>query len=108
MTWSSTSFGERPGHSVKTMTWFSPTLGMASIGTTIAQYPPMAAMTMAPSSVSIGWRTQNAMSGSQHGYAASFFAGLASCCRRGFDGRFASAAGTLCTFSPQRSISLPK
>ena len=33
---SSTSFGERPGHSVKTMTWFSPTLGMASIGTIIA------------------------------------------------------------------------
>ena len=33
VTWSSMSFGERPGHGVNTITWFSPTLGIASIGT---------------------------------------------------------------------------
>src|SRR6266481_1070215 len=38
--WSSTSWGERPGQSVKTMTWLSDRSGMASIGVdSRAQYP---------------------------------------------------------------------
>src|SRR5262249_11582750 len=38
--WSSTSCGERPGQSVKTMTWLSERSGMASIGVVrSAQYP---------------------------------------------------------------------
>jgi hypothetical protein len=32
VTWSSTSCGERPGQSVKTMTWLSDRSGMASMG----------------------------------------------------------------------------
>src|SRR6266853_1737506 len=38
--WSSTSWGERPGQSVKTMTWLSDRSGIASIGVdSRAQYP---------------------------------------------------------------------
>src|SRR6266850_6881884 len=38
--WSSTSWGERPGQSVNTMTWLSDRSGIASIGVvTTAQYP---------------------------------------------------------------------
>src|SRR5712664_149631 len=40
VTWSSTSCGERPVQSVKTMTWLSERSGMASIGVVrSAQYP---------------------------------------------------------------------
>src|SRR5207249_5954297 len=40
VTWSSTSCGERPDQSVKTMTWLSERSGMASIGVVkSAQYP---------------------------------------------------------------------
>ena len=40
VTWSSTSCGERPDQSVKTMTWLSERSGIASIGVvSSAQYP---------------------------------------------------------------------
>jgi hypothetical protein len=48
VTWSSTSCGERPGQSVKTMTWLSLRSGMASMGVvSSAQYPqtPMSRQT---------------------------------------------------------------
>src|SRR5260370_4640975 len=40
VSWSSTSWGERPGQSVKTITWLSERSGIASIGVVrSAQYP---------------------------------------------------------------------
>ena len=40
--WSSMSLGLRPGQSVSTMTWFSLTLGIASMGTLRKEYQPYA------------------------------------------------------------------
>ena len=39
--WSSTSSGERPIHSVKTICWFSPMSGIASTGTGLRIRPPI-------------------------------------------------------------------
>src|SRR5678815_1656363 len=48
VTWSSTSCGERPVQSVKTMTWLSERSGIASIGVVrSAQYPQPASNTKA-------------------------------------------------------------
>ena len=40
MIWSSTSCGERPIHSVKTICWFSPMSGIASVATGSRGNPP--------------------------------------------------------------------
>ena len=59
--WSSMSLGERPGHGVSTITWFSPTSGIASIGAVRKQYHPRTTTPMVTNTTKGDSRTQNWM-----------------------------------------------
>src|SRR5688572_11806810 len=62
VTWSSTSWGERPGQSANTITCFSPMSGIASTGVLRSAHPPQSSAASAKRSTRNGFRRHHEIS----------------------------------------------